>query len=56
MFRMKMSQIDTEIDKNLKNSSFQKFYALFFPFFDRLCDLNVEKGQQGRNMLSSRLF
>ena len=29
VFRLKMSQLDTEIDKNLKILQFSKFYAVF---------------------------
>ena len=34
----------------------QRFYAIFARFWTDLVNWNVLKGQQGMNMLSSRLF
>ena len=45
MFRMKMSQIDTEKDKNLRNLSiFNVFMHFFAQTLDRLCGLEGWKG------------
>ena len=51
-----MSQSDTENDKNARNFQFSKILCLFFFLqnFDNFVDWNVEKGQQGKNVLSSR--
>ena len=53
---MKMSQIDTENDKNSKTFIISKIYALSSKFPTDFVDWNVEKGQQGKNVLSNRLF
>ena len=50
MLWIKMSQIDTENDKNL---NFQRFFCIFSKFLTDFVDWNVEKGQQGKNVLSS---
>ena len=42
--------------KTLPFSKFQSIYAFFSKFLTDLMDWNVEKGQQGKNVLSSRLF
>ena len=56
MFQMKMSQIDSEIDKNLRNFSiFKDFLHFFSKFLTDFVDWNVEKGQQGKNVLSTGL-
>ena len=56
MFKMKMSQIDSEIDKNLRNFSiFKDIFAFFSKFLTDFVDWNVEKGQQGKNVLSTSL-
>ena len=48
MFRMKMSQIDTEKDKNLRIFSIFKDFMHFFPKFSTdFVNWNVGKGQQG---------
>ena len=52
---MKMSQIDTKNDKTPKFSNFQKSYAFFFKFSTDFVDWNVEKGQEGKTVLSSLL-
>ena len=52
---MKMSQITTKNDKNLKIFKFQRFYAFFFNISTDFVVWNVEKGQQRENKLSSRL-
>ena len=51
-----ISQIGTETDKKLRISTFQRFYAVFVKFMTVFVDWNVRKGQQGKNLLSSRLF
>ena len=53
---MKMSQIDTETDKKPKYFQFSKIYAFFPKCLTDFVNWNVEKGQQGKNVLSSRLF
>ena len=50
-----MSQTDTEIDKNPKFFNFQSFYAIFVIFPTESVDWKVEKGQQGKTELCSRL-
>ena len=47
MFGIKMSQIDTEIDKNLKIPVYKDFMH-FFPIFDRLRRLERCKGSTGK--------
>ena len=42
--------------KNPKFSNFQSFYAIFVKFSTDFVDWNVEKSQQGTNLLSSGLF
>ena len=42
--------------KNPKFSNFQSFYAIFVKFSTDFVDWNVEKSQQGTNLLSSSLF
>ena len=56
MFSMKMSQIENENDKNLGNFSiFKDFMHFFSKFSTDFVDWNVEKGQQGKYVLSSML-
>ena len=50
-----MSQSDTENDKNPQIFQFSKILGIF-PVFRRTLLLNVEKSQQGKKVLSSRLF
>ena len=50
-FRLKRSQLDTEIDKNLKILQFSKFYAVFLKFSTNSGDWKVGKGQQGTNVV-----
>ena len=52
---MKMSQIDTENDKNLKISHFSKISCFFSKFLADFVNWNVEKSQEGKNVLSSML-
>ena len=52
-----MYQIETETDKKPKIFQFSKFfYAIFVKFSTDFVDWNVEKSQQGTNLLSSSLF
>ena len=51
VFRLKMSQLDTEIDKNLKFYNFQSFMQFFFKIFNKFGDWNDGKGQQGTNVV-----
>ena len=55
MFWMKMSQIDTENDKNPENFQFPKISCHFSKFLTDFVNWNVAKGQQGKNVLSSML-
>ena len=48
---MKKSHNDTENDKNLKFSNFQRFYAFFSKFLTDFMDWNGKTGQQGKNVL-----
>ena len=50
-----MSQIDTESDKNPKNFQFSKISCNFSKFLTDFANWNVEKGQQGKKVLSSML-
>ena len=45
-----------KMTKNPKFSKFQNFYAIFVKFSTDFVDWNVEKSQQGTNLLSSSLF
>ena len=56
VFLMKTYQIDTENDKNAKDSSFRSLYAIFVKFSPHLVDWSVQKGQEGENSLFNRLF
>ena len=56
VFQIKVSQIDTENDKKPKTFHFSIFFAIFVKFLTDFVNCNVEKGQQGKNLLSSRLF
>ena len=53
---MKLSQIDTEINENLKIFQFSKILPFSPKFSTDFVDWNVEKGQQGKNVLSSILI
>ena len=55
VFKLKFSQIGTEIDKNPKILSFQFFCAAFVKFMTDFVDWNVEKGK-GKSLLSSSLL
>ena len=48
MFCLKMSQIDTENDKNPKSFQFSKISCIFSNFLTDFVNWNVEKGQQGK--------
>ena len=48
IFRLKMSQIDTENDKNPKNFQFSKISCIFSKFLTDFANWNVEKGKQGK--------
>ena len=48
-----MSQIGTRNDKNTKCSIFRTFYFSFQKFSTDFVNWNVEKGQQGKIVLSS---
>ena len=52
----KRSQIDTETDKKQKFPDFYRFYAISVAFSTDSVKWNVEKSQQGKSSLSSRLF
>ena len=53
---MKISQIHTEIDKKPKIFQFSKIVMGFFSnFLTHFVDWNIEKGQQGENVLSGML-
>ena len=54
-FKCKMSQIDTEKDKNPKIFQFQSFYAVFVIFSTDFVDWNLENSQQGKQILSKML-
>ena len=56
VFQMKQAQIDSENDKNPKIFQFAKISCIFPKFLTDFVDWNVEKGQQGKNVLSTRLF
>ena len=47
VFRLKMSQLDTEIDKNLKILQFSVLCSFSLKFSTNSGDWNVGKGQQG---------
>ena len=48
IFWLKMSQIDTEKDKNPKNFQFSKISCIFSKLLTDFANWNVEKGQQGK--------
>ena len=48
IFWLKMSQIDTEIDKNPKKFQFSKISCIFSKFLTDFANWNVENGQQGK--------
>ena len=52
---MKMSRIDTQNDKNPKFSNIQRFYSFFSKLSTDFVNWKDEKGQQGKNALSSML-
>ena len=55
---MKKTQIDTENDKKPAIFQFSKILCTFFSKFamNNFVDCHNETGQQGKNMMSSRLF
>ena len=56
VFHVKISQIDTENDKNPKKTpSFQRFYVLFPQFSTNFDNCNFETCRQRKNVLSSML-
>ena len=56
VFKVKMSKINTENDKKPKNFQFPKFLCILSKFLSDYVDWNSEKDQQGKTLLSSRLF
>ena len=56
VFWVKVSQINTEYDKNPQTFQFSKNLCILFKFVTDFVNLNVENGQEGKNVLSSRLF
>ena len=54
-FWMKMSQIDTEKEKNNKIYQFSKCSCIFVKVSTAFVDWNVLKGQQEKSWLSSSL-
>ena len=56
VFQVKMSQINTENDKKFEFFSFPKFLCFFSTFLKNYVDWNSKKDQQGKVLLSSRLF
>ena len=56
VFIVKMSQIDTEDDKNPKFSNFQSFYAFFVEVSTNFEDWKILKGQQGKSWSSSGIL
>ena len=52
----KYIKLKPKMTKNPKFSNFQSFYAIFVKFSTDFVDWNVEKSQQGTNLLSSSLF
>ena len=51
-----MSQIDTKNAKNPKKFQISKILCIFSKFLTHFVGWNVEKGQQEKKVLSSRLF
>ena len=51
-----MSQIDTENDKKPKTFQFSKILCIWFQVSTDIVDRNVQKSQQGKNVLSKSLF
>ena len=51
VFRVKMSQVDTEIDKNLKFYIFESLCSFSLKFSTNSGDWNVANGQQGTNVV-----
>ena len=56
VFEVNMSQITTEFDKKHKIFQFSKTLCIFFKLLTVFMDWNADKSQQGKNVLSSRLF
>ena len=56
MFCMKMSQFDTKLTKVSKIFQFSKILCIFSQILTDFVDWNVEKVQQGKNVLSTSLF
>ena len=52
---MKMSQFDTKLTKVSEIFQFSKFLRIFPKLLTDFVDWNVEKGQQGKNVKSTRL-
>ena len=55
VFRVKMSQLDTEIDKNLKILQFSKFYAVFLSNFQQTPENGMLERVNNEQMLSCML-
>ena len=56
VFQVKISQSTTDYDKIHQIFQVSKFLCIFFKFLTDFVDWNNEKSQQGKNVLSSRLF
>ena len=56
VFQVKVSQINTENEKKFKFFQFPKFLCFFSTFLKNYVDWNIEKDQQGKNLISSRRF
>ena len=50
VFKLKESQIGTEIDKSSRLFELSKFLCSFCQIFDRLRALEYKKGQQGKSV------
>ena len=55
-FNGKCLNLTPKLTKIPKFSNFQSFYAIVSQFSIDFVDWNVERGHQGKNVLSSRLF
>ena len=56
IFSMKVSQSDTENDRNIIIFQFSKILCIYPEFSTDFVDWNSERGQQGKKMVSSRRF
>ena len=56
VFEVNMSQITTEFDNKHQIFQFSKTLCIFFKLLTVFMDWNADKSQQGKNVLSSRLF